>query len=214
MKWFCVTMAAAVVLSSFSSTALAQRQRGGRGFGFGRGGDAALLQMEAVQKELDLTSEQKEKLVALRPDRGSFQNLSQEERQKRIEELAKKTAETVKSVLTEQQQKRLAELRLQREGASAITRPEVAKKLSLDDAQKEKIKKIDADNQPAERLDFQNATQEERQKYFAEARERREKTETALLAVLTPAQKENFEKMKGDKFEFPQRGRRNQNQNQ
>ncbi len=214
MKRFPVVTAAVAILviAGMTSTASAQRQ-GGRGFG--RGGAVGLVTMEAVQKELNLTSEQKEKLqTALRRERGGNQNLSREERQKRFQELAKKADETIKNTLDEKQQKRLEELRIQREGATALTRPEVAKKLGLDEAQQEKIKKIVADNaQTRSRTSFQNATQEERQKFFAEARERREKENTALLAVLTADQKKAFEKMEGEKFTFPRRGR-NRNQNQ
>ncbi len=121
--------------------------------------------------------------------------------------MAKKADETVKTVLDEKQQKRLGELEIQRQGAAAINRPEVAKKLDLDQAQKDQLKKIQADNAPTTRFDFQNASQEERQKFFTEARERRDKVNTALLAVLKPAQKETFEKMQGEKFTFPARNR-------
>jgi Spy/CpxP family protein refolding chaperone len=59
---------------------------------------------------------------------------------------------------------------------------------------------------------LRNATDEERQKAAAEARERREKTNTAILAVLKPEQKESFEKLQGTKFTFPERtGRRGNN---
>jgi Spy/CpxP family protein refolding chaperone len=209
MKRFPV-LVALVAVAGLTSTAFAQRQ-GGRGFS--GGGALGVLSIEEVQKELNITDEQKEKLAALRPERGNnAQNLSREERAKRFEELAKKADETIKTVLDEKQQSRLEELRIQREGTSSLERAEVVAKLGLDDAQKEKLKKIQAESNSAGGFDFQNATQEERQKYQAEARERREKRDTELLAVLTADQKAAFEKMKGEKFEFPQRGRtRNQN---
>jgi Spy/CpxP family protein refolding chaperone len=195
-----------LVVAGCASMALAQGRGGG---GFGRGGAAGLLAMAEVQKELSITDAQKEKLQALRGERGDLQNLSQEERQQRFADLAKKADETIKSVLDEKQLHRLAELRIQREGASSLARAEIAEKLGLDQAQKDQVKKIQADNMPTTRPDFQNATQEERQKFMAEARERREKLNTALLAVLTPAQKESFEKLQGTKFTFPQpQGRR------
>lgn len=148
-------------------------------------------------------------MTALRGDRSSQQNLSREERQKQSEELAKKADEAVKTVLDEKQQHRLSELRIQRDGASSLARAEIAEKLALDQAQKEQIAKIEADNAQTERPNFQSANQEERDKFIAAARERREKMNTALLAVLTPEQKEAFEKMQGAKFTFPQRqGRR------
>ena len=112
-------------------------------------------------------------------------------------------------MLDEKQQHRLSELRIQRDGASSLARAEIAEKLALDQAQKEQIAKIEADNAPTERPNFQSANQEERDKFIAAARERREKMNTALLAVLTPEQKEAFKKMQGARFTFPQRqGRR------
>ena len=162
-----------------------------------------------VQKELNITDAQKEKLQALRGERGNQQNLSREDRQKLFEELAKKADETIKSVLDEKQQQRFAELRIQRDGAGSLARAEIAEKLGLDQAQKDQVKKIRADNAPTNRPNFQNATAEELQKFATEARERREKINTALLAVLTSAQKESFEKLQGAKFTFPQpQGRR------
>jgi hypothetical protein len=114
-------------------------------------------------------------------------------------------------VLDETQQKRLEELRLQRDGAESLTRAEVVAKLNLDQAQKDKIKQIVARDASAARFDFQNATPEERQKYVAEARERQEKRRAELLAVLTPAQKATFATMQGEKFTFPERRRNNNN---
>lgn len=196
--------AAVLAVCGLASTAMAQRPGGGF---FGGGGAAGLLAIEEVQKELAITDAQKEKLKGLRGDRADFQNLSREERTKKFEEIAKKADETIKSTLDEKQQKRLAELRIQRDGAGSLARAEVAEKLGLDQAQKDQIKKIQTDSTPTDRPNFQNATQEERQKFQAEARERREKANTAMLAVLTSAQKETFEKMQGAKFTFPERRR-------
>jgi hypothetical protein len=82
----------------------------------------------------------------------------------------------------------------------------LADKVGLDADQKEKIKKI----REASRSDRAggvgnrgNASQEDRQKAFAEARERREKINNDILAVLTPKQKEAWEQMLGKKFDFP-----------
>jgi hypothetical protein len=193
------------------SSAFAQQR--GRG-GFDRGSVTTLLMIDEVQNELKLTAEQKEKLQSLRcsrEDRAALQDLSREERQKRYEERAKKAEETIKTTLDETQQKRLQELRLQREGAEALTRAEVAEKLGFDQAQKDKVKQVLEAADSNRQFDFRNATQEEREKYFAEARERREKRDADLLAVLTDAQKESFQKMQGEKFTFPERRRNNNN---
>ncbi len=86
MKRFQVTVAVAILaVAGMSSTASAQQPGGRRGFG-GIGGGASLLMNQAVQKELNITDEQKEKLqTALRGGgRGDLQNLSREERRKKL----------------------------------------------------------------------------------------------------------------------------------
>jgi Spy/CpxP family protein refolding chaperone len=189
-----------------ASTASAQGRPGGFG-GRGGGGVGALLMIAEVQKELNITDDQKTKLreaIGGGGGRGDFQNLSREEIQKRIEEAAKKAEETVKTVLDAKQQERLGELRIQRDGAVALARAEVAEKIGLDQAQKDKIKKVQEES-AANRPNFpgQNATEEERTKARDEARKAREKVTTEILAVLSPQQKEAFEKLQGAKFEFP-----------
>jgi hypothetical protein len=191
----------------------------------------SLLGTPEVQKELDVNNEQKgliedmvkdlgERAGGDRGNRQDFQNLSQEERRRRMEELRKqgeerekKANEMAKMILEPKQYDRLNQLQLQREGANALARPEIAEKLGLDESQKDKIAKI-RESARGERGgggggNRGNASQEDRQKAFAEARERREKTNNEILAVLTPKQKETWEQMLGKKFDFPQpQGRR------
>lgn len=211
------------VLAMTSSLALAQPdgqgRRGGRGgfFGFGLEG---LIAMPEVQKELKLSDEDAakitKKLEELRPARGTgagfqdFQNLSQEERQKRMEEFrkqreesAKKVEEALKADLTADQFKRLNELRLQREGLGmSIERPEVADKLKLTSEQKEKVKTVIAANRPQfGRGGGQGGERPSRE----EMQQRREKFQADLMAVLTPEQKTAWENLQGAKFTFPER---------
>jgi hypothetical protein len=193
---------------------------------------AGLLASPEVQKELAVNAEQKgliedmvKDLAAQRgggggQNRQDFQNLSQEERQKRFEEFQKQSAERekkandmAKMILEPKQFDRLSQLQLQREGAAALEREDVADKVGLDAEQKGKIKKIReasrGDRAGGGGFGNRNASQEERQKAAAEARERREKTNNEILAVLTPKQKETWEQMQGKKFDFPQpQGRR------
>lgn len=126
---------------------------GGRG-GPGGGGDAFLLGMPEVQKELAISEDQKGLLEDMmadlrggpRPDFASFRDLSQEERTKRFEEMrkqaeerAKQAEDALKAILDEKQFARYEELRLQRQGVMALTRPEMADKLALSEEQKEKL---------------------------------------------------------------------------
>lgn len=192
---------AVLAVVACASTVLAQE----RGGGFRRGGAMGLLSSTEVQTELKITDYQKTKLDSLRAERGSREGLSRDERRARDEEFAKKADEALKTILDEQQQQRLAELRLQRAGARALTSSVVAEKLALDQAQKDQLAKLEADAAAVDRPDFRNASQEEREKYFTESRQRREKMESAMLAVLTDAQKETFVAMQGAKFTFPPR---------
>lgn len=218
-----LSMALCVALLLFGvQVASAQRPGGGRGgAGFG-GGPAALLTNEAVQKELNIADAQREKLREVVREmregggqRGDFQNLTQEERQKRIAEIqerAKKMEEKVNAILDEKQKERLEQLRIQRDGAAALLRADVAEKVGLAADQKEKIQKIQQDLRGGGQ-NFRDLSNEDRQKAFAEMRERREKAAAEILGVLTADQKEKFEKLKGAKFDFPQEGRGRQRNN-
>jgi Spy/CpxP family protein refolding chaperone len=219
---------ALLLMVSVASAQDQPRGRGRGGFGGGFGGmggmfnnPVGLLGMPEVQKELKLSEEQTkevgEALAALNPGRGGFnfqelQNLSEEDRQKRMDEMRKKAEESMKAaeekmnkILKPEQLARLKQLSLQRQGSMALTRPEVAKDLGLTKEQQEKIQEIQASARPqGGRQNFQDLSDEERQKLFAEANERREKAQADMLAVLTDDQKAKFEELKGKEFTFPQ----------
>ncbi len=226
MRFGTTVVLASALLVSLASQAQAQGQRGfggGRGGfgGFGGGGAAGLISMEAVQKEIGVTTEQVEKIqTAMRElgggrgpgggDRPNFQEMSEEERTKFFEEMrkqgeerAKKAEEILKANLDAKQLSRLEELRIQREGAGALARTEVAAKLKLTDEQKEKIKTALASGQMDFRSIGRDASQEDRQKAMQEFQAKREKANADALAVLTADQTAALETMKGAKFEFP-----------
>lgn len=235
MRFGATVVLASALLVSLASQAQAQGQRGfggGRGGfgGFGGGGAAGLIAMEAVQKEIGVSKEQVEKIqTAIRElgggrgpgggDRPNFQEMSEEERTKFFEEMrkqgeerAKKAEEVLKANLDAKQLARLEELRIQREGAGALARTEVAAKLKLTDEQKDKIKEALASAQ----VDFRGGRgpgaggfdREAFQKQMEEARAKREKANADALAVLTADQKTAFDGLQGAKFEFPAFGGR------
>src|SRR5207237_6316056 len=90
-------------------------------------------------------------------------------------------------VLDAKQRERLAQLRVQREGAMAFQRPEVAKQLGLTKDQQEKIRKTQPEGPPF----FRGPGQDE--KGLADA-----------LAALTDVQKTRWAELKGKEFKFPQ----------
>jgi hypothetical protein len=210
--------------------------RGGFGFAFGGGfggpggGAGQLLGTPEVQKELGISDEQKglidDMLAGLREEGqkvfGSFnpqdfQNLTDEERQKRreevgkkFEELNKKTEENVAMILEPKQLDRLNQLRLQREGIRAFGRDDVAEKLGLSAEQREKINAIFESLRPDpsqfRNFNFQNLSDEDRAKLREQGEQMRQKGEQArtdIVNLLTPEQKEKWEAMQGKKFDFP-----------
>jgi len=218
-----------------------QAQERPRGFGQGQfagflPGGAGLLAMPEVQKELSISDEQKglidDMLADLREQQRNqfsgfqgFQDMSDEERRKALEDMRKRGEETTKKademtnmILEPKQVDRLSQLRIQREGAAALMRPDVADKLKLTQSQRDKIRSIQEEVMPRfgaggggggatfNFRNFQNMSDEEKAKMREEGekmRERIEKSRTDMVAVLTPEQKDSFEKMQGKKFDFP-----------
>ncbi len=207
--------------------------RGGfGGFGRGGGGVAGLLRMEEVQKEIEVTADQKAELDKIaeaaraQPGAGGpgagfnpeeFQKLSDEEKAKRFDEMrkqgeerTKKTDESIKAVFKPEQWARLSGLRAQREGLSALGREEVQKELGLNAEQAAKIKTLVDGNRPT----FGgfggpgggDLSEEDMRKAREEREAKTKKFDTDMAAVLTADQTAALEKYKGAKFEFPARG--------
>ena len=87
----------------------------------------------------------------------------------------------------------------------AFARPDVIEKLGLTQEQKDKLRKLTEDARPEQGslADLKNATKEDRRAALTKMREKSEKAKADALAVLTPEQKETWEKMQGKKLEFP-----------
>ena len=166
---------------------------GGFGFGgFGGGSVLFTVLSEQVQKELEISDEQKASLQKLaeeirgqRPDFQALRDLSPEEREKKMKEMEEqrqaRSAETnkkVSEILLPSQQERLREIIIQTRGVqAAANNDDLAKALGLTDEQKQKIKDIAGQ-------DLQKMIEEK------------------VLSVLTSDQKAKLEKMKAKKFEF------------
>lgn len=226
MRRIALMLTVAAVLGSTAGSLLAQPPGGPGGPGGGRGrgpgggfggGPLGLLMMPEVRTELKVTDEQQQKLrtamEGLRPEggggqRGGFGNLSEEERaemRKRMEEMQKKADEAMKSVLSEEQITRLRQLEIQRQGAGALGRPDVAEKLGLTDEQKAKMREIQEGARPdfAAFGNLREASQEEREKVMSEMRAKREKADADMMALLDAEQKAIWESLVGEKFNFP-----------
>jgi Spy/CpxP family protein refolding chaperone len=222
------TLPVVAICMLVSNVALAQGQggrRGGGGGGFGGGmgggGVGFLIGSEQVQKELKLSEDQVAKVKAIQQEAfagfaggagggGRGANLSDEERQTRREEFAKRAEETNKkylAVLDADQTTRIKQVQLWVSGAAGVgSNEEAAKELKLTDDQKAALKAIN-DEATKKRTEMfagggRGASEEERAKRTEQMASLRKDTEAECLAVLTDEQKSQFTKMRGPKFEF------------
>ncbi len=177
---------------------------------------AMLLQSEQVQKELKITEAQKTKLQELsekvrseiRDLMSGMQNLSQEERRKKFEEMQpemEKRAETLRkeiaTILNPKQVKRWRQIELQQQGATALLRPEVADTIGLTDEQKAKLKEINDGTAEKMRKLFEERGGD-RQARSAKMQQLREEGEKQAMALLKPEQKQKLGEMMGEPFKL------------
>jgi len=111
----------------------------------------------------------------------------------------------VDKILDKKQVGRMKELSLQQRGADALEDEEIAAALKLTDDQKKALVKVREDSAEKQNEIIKSLTEgggdqgEIREKVGALRKELNEKA----MAVLTSAQKESFEKLKGAKFDLP-----------
>jgi Spy/CpxP family protein refolding chaperone len=218
MKWSTMSVLAIGLAVCLASTALAQPRgpggRGGQGGGFGRGGfggfggggggSLMLLYDENVRKDLGVTDDQwqrvqEEQRKTQEQLGGAFQNLrdlSDEQRQARMDEIRKNAEEQRKkteNILTQAQRDRLKQIavqsRLNRGNAAEVLveDEELSKDLSLTDADKDRIRK---------------ASEEAQEELRAEIRKLQEKAREKVIDALTPTQQATLKKLTGPKIEF------------
>jgi serine/threonine protein kinase len=116
-------------------------------------GEFMLLGDRSVQDDLELTREQRDKVKALaegitRHWRDAVHNLGelgQEDRRRRIIELAQNTEAALPQLLTPEQGRRLKQILIQVRAPHSFSSPEVAEVLQLTPAQKERIRGIQDD---------------------------------------------------------------------
>ncbi len=215
-----LTLAIAMLMTTSASA-----QFGGRGFRIPPSAqNIMLLSGEAVQKELSLNPEQSKAIGELATQMqaeameifSGLQDLTPEERQKELPNLMKMVTEKgkelqkkVDTILDAKQQGRMKELSLQRRGVEALDDEEVVAALKFTDEQKQKLESLrDEVGKQAQEL-VQSALNSggDRQAIRGKMQALQKEFGEKALATLTPEQREQFEKMKGAKFEFPpQRG--------
>jgi Spy/CpxP family protein refolding chaperone len=179
-----------------------------------------LLRMDKVREELKITSDQEEALKKLgeqmrpsRPEGMDFRSMSEEERNEffqkmrgEVEKKAGEMKEKLEEVLFPEQTERLGEIVLQRRGVQALNDPEIAKELSITDAQKKELEEVretlrEEMSTKAREMFANRGEGGDPREAFAKLRE---DMETKILAVLTDEQRTHFDEMKGEPFEMPE----------
>jgi Spy/CpxP family protein refolding chaperone len=173
------------------------------------------LDSDHVQKDLKLTPEQKDKIKAIndefranrRKQIEALRGATPEDRRARMAELIAKARESrveyqkkIDAVLLPEQRNRLGQLSLYLRGPlAALVDEQVANALKLTDEQKKRIKAIEE----ATGEKVRSALKDHREQHTAaqgdleaKASELRDQAVEQALGVLTPEQKESFEKMK------------------
>jgi Spy/CpxP family protein refolding chaperone len=226
MRYFRVVAVLIVVVGTLAATSrlLAQPPAGGPPGGgpvgppggpggfFGGGGIAGILQMPEVQREIELTDDQRTELGKLRNEvrdqirnqmQDSFngmRDLSDEERQARVDQI-RAQMETIRKDVEGKLQKTLLpnqfdrlkqidlQSRVQREGSAALSQGELADQLGLTDQQKEQL---------------QQKSEQVQQDLQAKIRQLRLDARTQLLDVLTAEQRTKLEALMGTQFDLPE----------
>ncbi|HEY1379114.1 MAG TPA: hypothetical protein VGF55_20095 [Gemmataceae bacterium] len=213
-KWVLVAAVAVGVAGVASAQQQRQRQGGGRGM---FGGGLMMLNNEAVQKELKVTDEQKEKLKTFVEEQGpkmreKMQGLFQGgggDREKVAEKMAEINAEATKAladskILSSDQLKRFKQIELQSQlrtqGPAVFLSADVEKTLKLTDDQKEKLKNLAGE----QRKDMQELRQGGfNQESMQKMRTINKEYTTKAMDTLTADQKAKWKDLTGEPFEMP-----------
>jgi len=216
MKFAKIWAIGALVTAMIAGASFAQGPggRGGRGGGRGMVG---LLSMPEVQKELKLDEAQNDLLKQLGQEmeakgRAMFsmlRDLPREEQEKRISAFRADQEKKVAEILDAKQMSRLRQLDLQQSGTSALGRKDVQDALKLTAEQRQRLGSVETAARERGRAEFekirmggQTMNREQLGELF---RKLRTESDAQMLAVLTDAQKKQFESMKGAAFQFPER---------
>ena len=216
-KFLAIVAAVAVVVMA-AQLAVAQNEKGGRRDRGGRGGSpggppsmARLATIDEVQDALKLTDEQKAKIEKINSEsRKEMAEASKGDRPdpKKMRQMRDGVTDKMSKVLDADQQKRLMGIFVQVAGAGAVLDPAVAKELNITDEQKDKLREAMGGMREGRGEARGPAKREGKAKGEGKGegdqgsyRERREKMEKAVMAVLTSEQQKKLEELKGEKVD-------------
>jgi Spy/CpxP family protein refolding chaperone len=207
------------VVAMATQMTVAQNEEGRRGRGGPPGGPGGpvpmtrLAAVDTVQDALKLSDEQKEKIKAINDEtrdamRKEFESGGRPDREK-MRKVMNEASDKLSKVLDENQQKRLMGIFVQVAGAGAVMDRAVAKELNITDEQRDKLREAmggmregrGEDRGPAKR-EGKGKGEGKGDRGEGSSRERREKMEKAVMAVLTSEQQKKLEELKGEKVDI------------
>ncbi len=161
-----------------------------------------LLRQKSVQKELELTPETVQKVMAFTHTQHEAARKALEqgeaERKQAFGKLRKQNEKFLADTLTPKQSKRLDQITMQFAALHHLAKPEVAKALNLTDEQKKKLKDLQQATHKA--ITDIHETKESKSK-TEKLTKLREDTRTKILAILTVEQQGKAREMAGPPFE-------------
>jgi len=179
----------------------------------------SLLRNLQVQEELKLALAQQDKIKDIYKQQNAkrteqfqaIRGLQGEERAKKIAEwrkqmetAAKDTRQQLRQLLKPEQQARLDQIALQMQGQRVWQDPAVIKKLKISDQQQQQFKKVEQAAVEKRKQLFQDrrAGSVDRAKYAEKLKEISKDQEAKSENVLSKEQRDQFQKLKGEKFEM------------
>jgi len=223
MRTYVLRFAAAVGLAFalVAASAVAQPPGGPGGPGGQRGpgmfmmgggmmGYTQLLRIEKVQKEIELTDDQKAELQKIEEQsrarmRELFQGGGQdrEAARQRFEQARQETEKAIEGVLLPNQVKRLKEIRLQVVGIAGVLMDQgVRKELGVTEEQAQKIREAVQKVMEDMRGQRQQGERPSAEQMQQRMQEMRTKMAEAVMAQLTEEHKNKWNQMIGEKFEI------------
>ena len=170
-------------------------------------GQLLLLSDQRVQTELAFRRDQREQIDTLtqqfaqvrRDSLRDFDRLTPAERRSKFVALARTNDQSMRTILTPAQLKRLGQITLQIQGLMAFSRPEIVAQLRLTDSQRDRVRQIEAEifaflMQQVGPDDHRPAAESARGKLFHDAMDKAVKT-------LTPEQLAQWKTLVGEPFE-------------
>jgi Spy/CpxP family protein refolding chaperone len=164
--------------------------------------EVMLLRQASVQQDFKITADEGKKIheFATRQWRKvrAMKDLSEDERNRKFEAMAKENEQFIKDTLKPEQRKRLNQIAMQVAGLLWVMRSDVAAALNLTDEQKQKIKEAHKEAQREAMEAFRSAGGDAvKEEKFNELRMASRKK---LMSILTDAQKAKWKEMAGEKF--------------